>query len=476
MTILQKLTRQVDSFYGRLILVITAGLGILMFTNYFTVHTVQRLYVYEAEYSRAQHIAGYVILLEDASAEDRSAAVEKLNTSHFNGTTRETLAIFDTKPDWGKTPETIERQVEVLKTVLAQEGTAVPETFARLVDKGNPLFEVHLPSVEFAVQLSDGKWLTISTLLQVDDRVVVWSERGLILLEGLIILLLSAWLVRRLTQPLDRLSRSVVQFGEFPEHSQSFPEEGVKEIRGAAKSFNRMREQIQGNLLERNRIISAMAHDLRTPLTRLQLRLDRVEDETLRAKLTESVADMKSIIEQGLGFARSLDTTEGATRMDLLSVIASLVDDYADVGHDVSLAANLLNNPRAMVIEARALCLKRCLENLITNACKYGGSAEVDVRELDRAYVVTVADNGPGIPEDLLEKVFEPYFRVESSRNRTTGGTGLGLAIARNMAHLNGGTLTLKNRVQGGLVATLTLPKLKAELPAHAGRGQRSRH
>ena len=454
-----KVTERFDSFYGRLILVIVAGLGILVATNSYTVHTVQRLYVYEAEYSRAQHIAGYYILFEDQDAQDRAQAIERLNTSHFNGTVKETLAIFDTKPEWGKTPETIQRQVDVLNQVLSQEGVIVPETFARLVDRGNPLFEIHLPSVEFAVQLSDGKWLTISTLLHVDDRIVVWSERGLIVLEGLLILILTVWLVRKVTRPIDNLSQAVVAFGEFPENAPAFPEEGVKEVRSAAQSFNRMREQIQGNLLERNRIIAAMAHDLRTPLTRLQLRLDRVEDSVLRDKLTESVTNMKSIIEQGLSFAKSLDTTESPTRVDLASLVTSMVNDYADVGHNVTLAAQTNQNTSAMVINARVLCLKRCLDNLISNACHYAGSAEVAVTSQDACYRVTVADRGPGIPQELLEKVFEPYFRVEASRNRALGGTGLGLAIARNMAHLNGGTLRLKNREGGGLVAVLEIPK-----------------
>lgn len=454
-----RVSERFDSFYGRLILVIVAGLGIVVATNSYTIHVVQRLYVYEAEYSRAQHIAGYYILFEGQNARERAQAIEHLNTSHFNGTVKETLAIFDTKPQWGKTPQVIQRQVDVLNQVLAQEGVAVPETFARLVDRGNPLFEIHLPSVEFAVRLSDGKWLTISTLLHVDDRIVVWSQRGLIVLEGLLILVLTIWLVRKITRPIDNLSQAVASFGEFPENASPFPEEGVKEVRSAAQSFNRMREQIQGNLLERNRIIAAMAHDLRTPLTRLQLRLDHVDNLELRAKLNDSVTNMKSIIEQGLSFAKSLDTTETVQHVDLLSLVTSLVNDYADVGHNVTLSAQTQWDVPPMVVNARVVCLKRCLDNLISNACLYAGSAEVAVTSQGNHYRVTVADRGPGIAQELLEKVFEPYFRVESSRNRSCGGTGLGLAIARNMAHLNGSTLRLKNREGGGLIAVLEIKK-----------------
>ena len=222
------------------------------------------------------------------------------------------------------------------------------------------------------------------------------------------------------------------------------------------KSFNRMRERICGNLAERDRMIAAMAHDLRTPLTRLQLRLDRVEPEPLRAKLQETAASMRAIISQGLELAKSLNTDEALTRLDIRSFLQSVADDHADVGAQVSLEENV-RGASPVVVPARPLCLRRCLDNLVTNACAYGGSARIGLAQEGGNVVVTVADEGPEIPEDLLERVFEPYFRLDSSRNPSSGGIGLGLAIARNMALLNNGEIRLRNRAQGGLEARVVL-------------------
>ena len=252
-------------------------------------------------------------------------------------------------------------------------------------------------------------------------------------------------------------SKSTLKFAHriCPEFSYQFtlPEEGVKEIRNASHSFNLMREQVLGNLEERNRMFSAMTHDLRTPLTKLQLRLERVQPQELREKLQATTAEMSSIIVQGLEFARSLTTNEKPIRLELVSFLQSLVDDATDVGGKVALQCEGIGEEKTVVVSARTLCLRRCLENLISNANKYAGEAKVVLQKDAEGVVISVLDNGPGIPEEKLETVFEPYYRLESSRNSTTGGTGLGLCIARNMAALNGAELTLTNREEGGLCA-----------------------
>lgn len=205
--------------------------------------------------------------------------------------------------------------------------------------------------------------------------------------------------------------------GAAPQESPALPEEGPRELRSAANAFNRMREQIRGHLGERNRMIAALAHDLRTPLTKLQLRLTRVEPETLRDQLADTAKGMNAILTQGLEFARSLRTEEPMTKVDLPSFLQSLADDYADLGRAVTFECDsaLEANPQTGVLPARPLCLRRCMENLLTNACAYAGSAEIRLTAEKEALVVTVSDRGPGIPEELLEKVFEPYFRVEGS-------------------------------------------------------------
>lgn len=328
-----------------------------------------------------------------------------------------------------------------------------PAIAVRRMEGEATLLPQHLPSLEVAVELSDGSWLRITTPHDVDDRAVVWSQRLFVLLESVIMLLLAVVMVRRYTRPIEKLGSAVEMLGHRPDLVDPLPEEGVKEIRNASHSFNLMREQVLGNLEERNRMISAMTHDLRTPLTKLQLRLERVEPQELREKLQATTTEMSSIIVQGLEFARSLTTNEKPIRLELVSFLQSLVDDATDVGGKVALQCEGIGEEETVVVSARTLCLRRCLENLISNANKYAGEAKVVLQKDAEAVVILVLDNGPGIPEEKLETVFEPYYRLESSRNSMTGGTGLGLCIARNMAALNGAELTLTNREEGGLCA-----------------------
>ena len=328
-----------------------------------------------------------------------------------------------------------------------------PAIAVRRMEGEATLLPQHLASLEVAVELSDGSWLRITTPHDVDDRAVVWSQRLFVLLESVVMLLLAVVMVRRFTRPIEKLGSAVEMFGHRPDLVDPLPEEGVNEIRNASHSFNLMREQVLGNLEERNRMISAMTHDLRTPLTKLQLRLERVEPQELREKLQATTTEMSSIIVQGLEFARSLTTKEKPIRLELVSFLQSLVDDTTDVGGKVALQCEGIGEEETVVVSARTLCLRRCLENLVSNANKYAGEAKVVLQKDAEGVVISVWDNGPGIPEEKLETVFEPYYRLESSRNSTTGGTGLGLCIARNMAALNGAELTLTNREEGGLCA-----------------------
>ncbi len=264
-------------------------------------------------------------------------------------------------------------------------------------------------------------------------------------------------LLIRVTRPLRRLSKAAELFGRQPEHTEPLPETGPREVREAACSFNRMRERICGNLAARDRMLAAMAHDLRTPLTRLQLNVERVKDSALQNRLQNNIDDISGIISQSLDLTRSLDTEEAPTRIELSSFVQSIVDDNAETGTQVSMS-QAEEDLSPIIVRVRRLCLKRCLENLISNACKYGGGARVTLTRDHARCTIRVLDEGPGIPEPLLDSVFEPFFRLEPSRNKALGGTGLGLTIARNMALLNNAELTLANRPEDGLEARLSLP------------------
>ena len=444
-----------DSIFGQILFVLVAGLALLQIANFLVVCGVQRLYVGQLEAARIGHVVSYRALFESIPADLRA---ETLNAAHGNpalGHSSERVTIVRTRPDWPAPGPILAKPLKALEEALAAGG-ASPEVLVR-GEESDALFPLHAPPMEAAVALEDGTWLTILFPVEADDRLMVWSQRLFVFLEAVILLVPLVYLLKRVTKPIDRLCSAAKAFGAAPQESPALPEEGPRELRSAANAFNHMREQIRGHLDERNRMIAELAHDLRTPLTKLQLRLARVEPETLRDQLPETAKGMNAILTQGLEFARSLRTEEPMTKVDLPSFLQSLADDYADLGRAVTFECDsaLEANPQTGVLPARPLCLKRCMENLLTNACAYAGSAEIRLTAEKEALVVTVSDRGPGIPEELLEKVFEPYFRVEGSRNRASGGTGLGLAIARNMAQLNGAALSFANRPGGGLVVTL---------------------
>lgn len=448
-----------DSLFGQLLLALFLGVVILQAANFEVVCSVQRLYVRQAEKSRAEHLVAYWFLFNSMTGEQRKAAIDHMADTHRPEKLREMVELLPVAPDWKDETEDVDRLLRLVEDSLGSGMKEPPAVLARAHENGCGIFPVHLPVLETAVRLSDGTWLKVTQPLEVDDRSVVWSQRFFVLVEAVVMLLLLATLLSRVTKPIRQWSRAAESFGRHPESAEPLPETGVKEMRDAAQSFNRMRERICGNLAERDRMIAAMAHDLRTPLTKLQLRLDRVKPENLRQKMQETASDMRAIITQGLELAKSLNTEEPMTRLDMKTFVQSMVDDNADVGHNVAMRApeRAMTNPA--IVNARPLCLKRCLENLIANACKYGGGAKVALSEENGKLVVSVEDNGPGIPEDMLERVFEPYFRLESSRNRSSGGTGLGLSIARNMALLNNGEMELHNRPEGGLLARVILPR-----------------
>ena len=466
-----------DSLFGQILLIVAAGVILLQLANFFVVCNVQYLYIQQAEASRAEHFAAIATLFSTMPAEHREGAVESLlhirNNAKLAAQERnaaysvppgENIRLLREAPSWveennGAEPE---RQLERIRAILSVDEAYPPVVHARRLGSDIEFPPLHFPSLEVAVALPDGEWLLMTSPYDVDDREVVWLQRLFVLLDAVVMLFVAVIFLKRVTKPMVELGRAVEDFGIHPETAEPIAERGVREIRSVATAFNRMRERIRGNFAERDRMIAAMAHDLRTPLTKLQLRLDRVEPESLREKLLATVSSLTDIITQGVAFAKSLNTNEAPARLELRSFLESIAADYADIGQNVSLADDDSAATTHAVANVRPLCLRRAVENLISNACKYGGgAATLRLLDEDDAYVIEVADNGPGIPAPMLEKVFEPYFRLESSRNRLSGGTGLGLAIARNMTLLNNGMLTLENRPEGGLAAKIRLPKQK---------------
>lgn len=264
---------------------------------------------------------------------------------------------------------------------------------------------------------------------------------------------LLAYAVARMSiQPLRQLAQAATELGRDIERPP-LAERGPTEVRHAASAFNTMQAQIRRYIQDRTQILAAITHDLQTPLTRIRLRLEKVQDQELKARLVEDLSAVQTMIKDGLDLARSMNSEEPMQRTDFDSILDSVCADAAEAGQDVTLSgltgASIKVQPNAM---------RRCLTNLIDNAVKYGGYARVSARRDKNKVVVQVRDGGPGIPENMLEAVFDPFFRLEASRSRDTGGTGIGITIARNIAVKHGGRLYLGNHPDSGLVATLELP------------------
>jgi signal transduction histidine kinase len=214
-----------------------------------------------------------------------------------------------------------------------------------------------------------------------------------------------------------------------------------------------MQSRIRSHIRQRAHILAAITHDLQTPLTRLRLRLEKVEDAELRDKLISDLSAMQGMVREGLDLARSMDSAEAVQRLDLDSLIDSVCADASDAGQNVQVTGSI-----GASLMARPIALRRCLTNLLDNAVKYGHEARVSVARQDGNAVIRIRDKGTGIPQEEFEKVFEPFYRLESSRSRHTGGTGIGLTIAKNIAEQHGGSIALRNHEEGGLEVTLKLP------------------
>ena len=314
----------------------------------------------------------------------------------------------------------------------------------------------------FAVQLRDGSAVSLTVLPR---RMSTLSQRGespFYLVLFLISIGLLAWFVSRMaTRPLKQLAQAAEDLGQDLERPP-LQIQGATEIRQAALAFNAMQARIRDHIRQRTHMLAAITHDLQTPLTRLRLRMEKVRDEALRDKLIDDLAHTQVIVREGLELARSMDNGEPFQLLDLDSLLDSTCTDAADAGQ----AVELQGKANASIM-ARPAALRRCLTNLLDNAAKYGQQASVQVsREMrDNApwIAIAVRDRGPGIPADQFERVFDPFYRMESSRSRDTGGTGLGLTIARNLARQHGGDIHLRNHPEGGLVATLLLPGTRKE-------------
>jgi signal transduction histidine kinase len=264
--------------------------------------------------------------------------------------------------------------------------------------------------------------------------------------------LLSIWAVRRLVMPLSRFARAVDQFGTHG-HEAPLREEGPLEIRQAARAFNRMQERILRLIEDRTRMLMAISHDLRTPLTRLRLRAEEFAEALPKTRMLEDIELMNASITSAIDYVREGGTVEVPEVTELPSLIKSICEQHEDAGHPIT-----YSGPRHLAVPCLPLALERAVANLVDNAVKFGASTTVRLaKSSDDTVTIDVEDDGPGIPDEEKSRVLEPFYRTDEARS-SAGGFGLGLAIALTVARRHGGSLTLHDRSPHGLCARLTIP------------------
>jgi signal transduction histidine kinase len=338
-------------------------------------------------------------------------------------------------------------------TITPAQSGLVPDielnTLPELPAAGRPTFyDVRIP-------FADGS--TLKLRLRVVDRViptVIAYHFYFYPLALLVALIVGTWVLSRgVTVPLSRLSSAADALGRgLPQ--EPLIEEGPRELRRAAHAFNSMQDRLRRYLDSRTRVVAAMSHDLRTPITRMRLRVEAVSDPAVQQKLTQDLEEMQLMVKGALDMLQGLQSNEPIRPINIDALMVALRDDYQDLGFPVTLRGGV-REP----LSARPQAWRRLLTNLLDNCRKFASKAWLEVEEQSQNVVFRVKDDGPGIPEELLERVLEPYYRVEGSRSKATGGIGLGLSIARDIAQAHGGDLRLKNIAGGGLEAIVSIPR-----------------
>ena len=317
---------------------------------------------------------------------------------------------------------------------------------------GGPRGVAMLASLRF----QDGSWLNLK--IEMPPPRPWHSDTFLVafLLMSLAAAGLTLWAVRRLIRPVAALADAADRLGRNV-NADPLPEKGPAEVVVAARAFNTMAERIRRFVADRTQMLAAVGHDLKTPITRLKLRAEFLDDEEQRRKMLADLDEMEAMIAATLTFARDDAATEPSVPVDLAALCRTVLDEAVDAAPEAE-PAIAYAGPEHLTATLRPVALKRALANLVGNALLYGGAARLTLGAADGLLSIAIEDDGPGVPAHELENVFQPFRRLESSRNRETGGTGLGLPIARNIFRAHGGDVVLRNRPAGGLTAVATLP------------------
>ena len=420
----------------------------------------------------AQRIAGILVILDDAQPAERVRLVRALSTAPVRLSLDEPWQqgvrdeSEDTKAFVGRIDKEIERpmplQVLSIRSVdrrgeMRQREKSESPGPARFERQGRPM---HGPLLVVTGQarLTDGTVVTFRRALPQPS--LEWPIRALALLAvlGLFVAFVAGWALRKVTRPLASLADAASGLARDL-NRPPLPETGPQEVARAAQAFNAMQRDLRRYLETRAHALAGVSHDLRLPLTRLRLRLERLPEGELRSKIEEDLAEMDAMIGSTLEYLGAGSAAEKPVRLNLNALLEAIVEDMEPLGAKIT-----VRGEASTPILAQPQAIRRCLANLLENARRYGGAnIDLQVKDAGEMVEIRVEDRGPGIPSADRERVFEPYVRLEASRARHTGGTGLGLAIARATARANGGDIVLEARVGGGLAAVLRLPRRSEE-------------
>ncbi|MBI5921121.1 MAG: HAMP domain-containing protein [Betaproteobacteria bacterium] len=460
------------SLYGRLVMVLLGGLLLAQLATFLINSSERDQLLFRAGGMRlAQRIADIVKLLDSLPDAERQKVAALFNIPPLQvSLDSPPLAPEEEgqEPDFRQTMFRTalqrvlgdEARISVKRTVDAVLTREMPDrpwgwgAGERRHHGGPGMFAPPSGGSSFLVQvrLQDGALVTFDTTLspQATPPPLRLAATLLVLLGSVILLALLAvhWSVK----PLSTLARAADRLGQNID-CPPMPETGPTEVRRAAVAFNTMQRRLARFISERTGLLTAMSHDLKTPITRLRLRTEMLDDESIRRKFVQDLDEMESMVTETLEFMREGSTSEALQPVNLMTLIESIQADCRETGMTVEISGQIR---RAYSLRPQAM--RRCLTNLVDNAVRYGQRAQIDVEEQVSGLLLHIRDAGPGIPESELEKIFEPFYRGETSRNRETGGTGLGLGIARNIARAHGGDITLRNLPGGGLEANLRLP------------------
>lgn len=450
-----------DTIATRTLLVLIIGLTVSHFLSmglYFADRATA------LDFTGGEHIGERIVtidrLVRNLPPDERARVVSLADDPRLHVTLSRNSAIRDEK-DGGW-------QAEVLrKALIAHLNSGGNRIFRlRYATIADPrLWKSHMQSIHpeagagvallVSLPLDDGSWLNFAAPVEPPES--IWSLRFILSMAVMLVAIgaLSAIVVHHLTRPLAVFAKATQRLG-VDVGAPPMPVRGPAEVRQAAKAFNEMQKRIRRFVEDRTQMIAAISHDLGTPITRLRLRAEFVEDEEQQKKMLADLQDMERMVSSVLSFGREEAESEPRSMVDLRTLLQRICDNAADAGHDVTLDVG----DDAVPFDCRPAALRRAIMNLVENAARYGKRAAVTLDRRPDRIVIRIDDEGPGIPDDLQEEMFRPFRRLEASRSRTTGGTGLGLTISRSIVRAHGGDVTMQNRAEGGLRVEAYLPRL----------------